>query len=251
MKYLKHPFAIAALVLVAMAVAAYFLQPTPPQIDDVWFINLDKDVKRLEFYMSHAHELPKPPTRWPGTNGRQEERETAREDGVCTSLSKSMDKEENKKSSKVLHNPGVIGCWLSHKRLLQHLATMPVGSHFGHLIMEDDVHLVDNFIQKWEEVRREVPSNWDIVYLGYGNIHGDKLSPHVVRWRTDKASANWGTFGYLVRHGALPHILKQLKYMNSPIDTQYYRMLDDLNVYMLDPALIYADEHMPSTILTL
>jgi len=251
MKFVKSPVVIAVSILVVLLVAAYLLRSTPPQIDDIWFINLDKDTERMKFFMSHAAELPQPPKRWPGTHGKHEERDTAREDGVCTSLSKSMNKADNEKSSKVLHNPGVIGCWLSHKRLLKHLATLPVSSQFGHLIMEDDVHLVDNFVGKWEEVRHEIPSNWDMVYLGYGNLHGDPISPHVVRWRTDKASANWGTFGYLVRHGAIPYMLKQLTFMNSPIDTQYYRMFNDLNVYMLDPALVYADEHMVSTILTL
>jgi GR25 family glycosyltransferase involved in LPS biosynthesis len=251
MKVSHSSVLFAFAVLLVLGVVSYWLQPTPPQINDAWFINLDKDTERLAFFMSHADELPVAPQRWPGTHGKHEERWTAWEDGVCYSLSKSMDKEENKRNSKVIHNPGVIGCWLSHKRLLKHLATLPVGPQHGHFILEDDVHLVEDFKAKWEQVRHEVPSDWDIVYFGCGKPHGTKVSPHVLKAGCGERTANTGTFGYLVRHGALPYILTCLTFMNSPIDVQYYRMLTKRNVYILEPHLVYADEHVPSTILTL
>ena len=251
MKFTQHSGLLLTAILLVLGVAAYLLQPTPPQIDDVWFINLDKDTERLAFYKSHAAELPKTPRRWSGTYGKNEDRMAAWRDGVAFVWSTVPDESENKRSTTILSRPGVLGAWLSHKRLLQHLATLPVSSSHGHLIMEDDVHLVPDFVPTWERLRHEVPGNWDIVYLGCGKQSGVHVAPHVLRAKGEERSANTGAFGYLVRHGFIPHMLKQLEYMNAPIDVQYYRMLTDRNVYIMDPHLIYADEHMVSTILTM
>ena len=243
-------FLVAAVVLV-LAALAFFLRPVAPAIDDIWFINLDKDTERLAFFESHAAELPRKPQRWPGTYGKSEDRMAAWRDGVAFLWSTVPDEAENKRTSTILSRPGVLGCWLSHKRLLKHLASLPVASSHGHLIMEDDVHLVPEFTAKWETVRHHVPSDWDIVYLGCGKENGTPVNPHVIRAKNDQRSANTGCFGYLVRHGFLPHMLKQLEYMNAPIDVQLYRMVTDQHVYIVKPHLIYTDEHMVSTILSM
>jgi hypothetical protein len=248
---MKSTGLLAVLVLFVLGFLAYGLRPTPPQIDDAWFINLDKDKERLAFFESHAEELPVRPQRWPGTYGKGEDRMAAWRDGVAFLWSTVPDEAENKRTSTILSRPGVLGAWLSHKRLLQLLASLPVPSSHGHLILEDDIHFVPDLKAKWEEVRHEVPSDWDIVYLGVGKENGVSVSPHVLRAQGDKRSANTGCFGYLVRHGFIPHMLKQLEYMNAPIDVQIYRMLTSQHIYIVTPHLVYADEHMVSTILTM
>jgi len=242
---------LVVVVLIVLGGIAYALQRTPPQIDDLWFINLDKDTDRLAYFMSHAAELPLTPQRWPGTYGKGEDRMAAWRSGVAFLWSTVPDEAENKRTTTILSRPGVLGCWLSHKRLLTHLASLPVASSHGHLILEDDVHLVPDFTAKWESVRHHVPSDWDLVYLGVGKEHGVPVNSHVVRATNDVRSANTGCFGYLVRHGFLPYMLKQLEYMNAPIDVQIYRMLTDRSLYIVTPHLVYADEHMVSTILTM
>ena len=57
---MKSTGLLAVLVLFVLGFLAYGLRPTPPQIDDAWFINLDKDTERRAFFESHADELPVP-----------------------------------------------------------------------------------------------------------------------------------------------------------------------------------------------
>jgi GR25 family glycosyltransferase involved in LPS biosynthesis len=249
---MKYPKTSLILFFITISIIILYLlyRYRKPSIDDIWFINLDRDVERYNFYMSMANRLPLRANRWPGTDGKKEERHTALLDGVSTGLSISMDKEANSKSSKVLTHPGVIGCWLSHKRLLKHLNTLNVPDHYGHLIMEDDIIIPENFNERWPSIQNEIPYNWDIVYFFTGKTYGKRISKNVLQWKNDKIRANWGTQTYLVRHGALPFMLSKLKYMDSPIDCQYYRHFGSLNVYILDPPLIQHSD-MESTILNM
>ena len=240
-----------AIGVVTVAVILYLSQGSRPQINDIWVINLDKDTKRLEHYMKQVKAIPAPVHRWAATHGRQVERDDARAEGVCSSLTRSADPEENKKTTKIIHKPGVVGCWLSHKRLLTHLSTLPVSSNTGHLITEDDVDIPADFSAKWDAVRTTIPRDWDIVYFGVGRLYGDRLTDTLVRWKPNKIAGNTGTYAYMVRHGALPHMLEKLEFMNSPIDVQYSRMLGALHIYIVDPSLIRAGDLFPSSILAL
>lgn len=252
MKYPRTSVLLFASLLLFLSLFLIYLfhRYRKPTIDDIWYINLDRDLDRQTYFRGMAHRLPKPANRWSGTDGKKEERHTALMDGVSTGFTKSMDKEANDKSTKVLNHPGVIGCWLSHKRLLQHLQTLDVPDHYGHLVLEDDIVIPENFQEQWNTIQPHIPNNWDFVYFYTMNTYGDRINPYVVQWKNDKIRANAGTQGYLVRHGALPAILSKLRYMDSPIDCQYYRHFGDLNVYIVDPPLIQHSE-MESTILTM
>jgi len=190
--------------------------------------------------MKYQPNLPKPIQVWVGTNGKEEERATAEKDGIPLSMSESDEWIENDSSTKVLKNPGVIGCWLSHKRLLQHLSTLDVPDSAGHYINEDDNAIPSDFIEKWNTVRTNVPSDWDMIYLGILNPHGKKVNDSLIQWTFDKDDANWGTHSYIVRHGAIPYILKKLTYMIRAIDSHYNQVLTDLNIYTADPVLTSA-----------
>jgi GR25 family glycosyltransferase involved in LPS biosynthesis len=150
----------------------------------------------------------------------------------------SDDESKNKETTTILQKPGVIGCWLSHKRLLRHLNSLHVSSSFGHLITEDDVDIPADFAERWAALRSRIPSNWDVVYLGAGKPTGSPVANGVLRAVKQEDSGNTGTYAYLVRHGAIPAILTKLEFMSSPIDKQYYKTFTDLNVYVLNPALI-------------
>lgn len=238
---------IYALIFVCFLILVYVFQPVRCTIDDIWVVNMDKDKARMNKYMEMARYLPRPVNRWPGTNGREETRTKAAQEGVSTFITKSMKNEENLKSDMIFFKPGVVGCWLSHKRLLRHLSTLNVPDQFGHLITEDDIIVPTDFTSRWEKIRGYIPYDWDIVYFYVGGVHGHRLNPYVLKWRNDKYAANWGTVAYMVRHGAVPHILKQLKYMDSPIDVQYYRRLENLKIYILDPQLITTGD-FPTTL---
>jgi len=234
--------------LVILLVIAFMYYRVTPSIDDIWVLNLDKDKERFQKVLDQQHLLPQKVNRWKATYGKEEDRGAAEKDGVNNVLSKSGDIELNRRSPKVHNLPGEIGCWLSHKRLLRHLNTLNVSPNFGHLILEDDVLIDKDFARKWDAVKQSIPGDWDFIYLGIIDIIGDRINENVVRWKHTEAWGNFGTHAYIVRHRAIPHILDKLKYMNAPIDVQYYNMLEDLKIYIVDPKLVLTDEGFESTI---
>jgi hypothetical protein len=238
-------------VIVACLVTYYISSQiyVVPSIDTIWVVNLDKDVDRMEHIRSQQDRLPKPIQRWRGAYGKEEDREQiVRDDGVQLIITKSSVAEENKKSSKVLNKAGEVGCWLSHKRLLTHLHKGDYPPNFGHLICEDDMVVPHDFMVRWEKIRQTIPTDWDMIYLGVGGPHGDRINENVLRWRNDAEAGNWGTHGYMVRHRSIGLILDKLVLMGGPIDVQYYKMLGNLNIYIVNPDLILTEPAFESSI---
>jgi GR25 family glycosyltransferase involved in LPS biosynthesis len=230
---------------------AYCVRPTPPSVDDAWVINLDKDKERLGQFLRDAQVLNQTVQRWPATYGKDVERTDAEDEGIHPSLTGPDNMKDRHKTTKIIRRPGEYGCWLSHKRLLQHLATLPVSASHGHLILEDDCEIPSDFPLRWSQVRQEVPSDWDMVFLGIHNVHGTRVSDHVLRYQHGRqGGGNWGTHGYLVRHGAIPGILQTLEYYHAPIDVQYYRTLQHKKIYILDPTLVKQREGVVSNIVS-
>ncbi len=243
-----HTWLIILFVFLAASITYYMWNYVTPSIDDIWVLNLDKDTERLKILMKQQPLLPQKINRWKATYGKEEDRDRAAKDGVNHILSKSGDIELNKSNKNVINIPGEIGCWLSHKRLLRHLNTLDVSPNFGHLILEDDVLIDKDFLQKWDKIKLSIPGDWDFIYLGISNIVGDRMNEHVVKWKNSADWGNYGTYAYIIRHRAIPHILDKLNFMSAAIDAQYYNMLGGLNIYIIDPPLILADEEIESTI---
>lgn len=225
----------------------YFIQT--PNINTAWVINLDKDTQRLEKIREQEKYLPVKFQRWTAAYGKEEDRfKIAETDGVGEIISRSVNNEENSKSNKVLQRGGEIGCWLSHKRLLTYLSKQDYPENYGHLICEDDVIIDRDFIRKWNTLKTNIPSDWEMIYIGVGGPHGEKIADGILRWKNDKGAGNWGTYAYLVRHKSIKKILKSLTLMAAPIDVQYYKMLGGTNIYILDPPLINPTEEFGSSI---
>jgi glycosyl transferase family 25 len=243
-----YAYPVAIIIVISLVIYYVFFTNVRPSIDDIWVINLDKDKDKLQHVMKQQDKFPVKINRWVGTYGKDEDRTNADKDGVHFMLSRSDNAEENNKSNKILSKPGEIGCWLSHKRLLRNLYKMNVPPNYGHLILEDDAVVQTDFNKKWNNIRKSIPTDWDIVYLGINKMVGDRLNEHVFRWRNDKSSGNWGCHGYLVRHRSLKHILEKLRFMTAPIDVQFYNMLGDLNIYIVNPPLITVNAELESSI---
>jgi GR25 family glycosyltransferase involved in LPS biosynthesis len=225
----------------------YFIQT--PDINTAWVINLDKDTQRLEKFREQETYLPVKFQRWAAAYGKEEDRiNIAKMDGVEEIISRSANNEENSKSNKVLQRGGEIGCWLTHKRLLTYLSKQDYPENYGHLICEDDVIIDRDFIRKWNTLKTNIPSDWEMIYIGVGGPYGEKIADGILRWKNDKNAGNWGTYAYLVRHKSIKKILKSLTLMAAPIDVQYYKMLGGTNIYILNPPLIIATDEFGSSI---
>lgn len=61
---------------------------------------------------------------------------------------------------------GHYGCWDSHRRLLEKIKEEKIEYT---LVLEDDVVVVDDFIENLQLILNELPEDWDLLYLGGWN----------------------------------------------------------------------------------
>jgi GR25 family glycosyltransferase involved in LPS biosynthesis len=235
-----NAYTLAIYGLVGVILVYFFYTLWSPygaaQVDDIWVINLDRSPARWAHMVNSTQSLGTIVNRYPAMDGKTiTDPHTVHAEGVGYYFMRGKDKGD-------VINKGVVGCWLSHKRLLTHLAGLTgVGAGFGHLILEDDVQLPDNFLSgsdRWSIVARGVPHDWDIVYLGMSDeAKGTPVADGVVK--LSPGPKQWGTYAYLVKHGSIKtKLLPALRFMTDAIDEQYNTLFNDINAYCIRPAVI-------------
>ena len=115
---------------------------------------------------------------------------------------------------------GAIGCYLSHYNIWKN--ELNKGRNI--LVLEDDVILRKNLIKNFKEIYKQIPENWDIVYLGASNIYGKKIDRNIVEpIKTKNGSTfNTGMYGMLINKKALPILIKDSIPIDNNID-QYIK----------------------------
>jgi hypothetical protein len=203
-----------------------------------WVINLDTRPDRwAKFKNMNAN-------RWNATNGREITRDEALNDGVSSIMMRitNCSRLEYYTSFKIENNHGKIGCWLSHKKLLQHLLTLKYEDSYAHLILEDDVCL--DQLSEWDNISNLVPSDWDIVYIGIKHPDlSQRIGCGIYRGVTShECKKNYGTHAYFVKHGSIAGILQQLRFMTHEIDLQLNLLFETKKVYIIDPPIVTLSE---------
>jgi GR25 family glycosyltransferase involved in LPS biosynthesis len=133
---------------------------------------------------------------------------------------------------------GVIGCFLAQRNLLKKIAKDHPKNTEGTLILEDDVIFPNTFQKDLERIYPEVPSDWDVLFLGRTVTSGKRVGKHVIKFgpRTHK---NWGNWAYVVRHKTMKKkLLPRLKVMTDGIDVQFNRFSDKVNMYVIQPNIV-------------
>ena len=238
-------YGIIIIALLSFYIIYIFGHSYRPTINSTHAMNLDKDKKRWETLMKSAAAAGLPIERWPATYGKDIPYEDLRELGVGHALVKP---DRHDKKNERLVNLGVVGCFISTRRLLTHLSEQPFSNSAGHLILDDDIVIPEGFLQAWEEKRQLIPADWDIIYLGIWDITGKDVAHGVKKLRSARPgekAPNVGTFAYVVRHGAIKtKILPWLRYMFDAVDEQYVHKFDEWNVYGVEPNIIKVNDEM-------
>ena len=221
-----------------------------PTIDTVNVINLDDDIKRWDSLYPSLKKIKPTPVRWSATHGKDLLRTEMHKLGIGFAMVHSG-KGPYEKQHKDLRNLGTVGCFLSHKSLLTSLSNMNLPDTAGHLILEDDIEVPRKFLRQgdvWSKVKSQIPQDWDIVYLGIHAPVGEQISPNILKLKHAlNDEGNWGTHGYLVRHGALKtKVLPWFNYMIDSIDLQLNIKFDTWNVYSIQPDIIKLNKKQAS-----
>jgi GR25 family glycosyltransferase involved in LPS biosynthesis len=148
------------------------------------------------------------------------------------------------------YNLGVIGCYLSHRSLFRKVAD---SQDIGTLVLEDDAIVPTDFFSRLAAIEKEVPSDWDIIFLSKTAIDGDKVSDHILKLKKDiTGTKNFGTWAFIVKNSSLKtKILPVLENMLDNIDMHLNRYADTINMYLTQPEIIsLSSENSSKSIIT-
>lgn len=129
--------------------------------------------------------------------------------------------------------PGHVGCILSHLMLWNILIHQPEDEF---LILEDDVILCENFFEKFANFKLELPSDWEMAYVGW--IPNDKDD---VTYVSEKVVilTPMCTHAYLVKKSALKVLIETNQLAWSHIDIQIVeKSLPKLKYYVSKESLV-------------
>lgn len=217
---------------------------TSPFFQDAYAITMDPASKRYTDIKAFATAAHVPLEPWKGTLVTPEMKDTLPEQGVGTTNYKDR--------TGAVFNLGVIGAFLAHRALFKHVAeTAPTKP--GTLIFEDDVEIPADFYDKLAAIEKEVPADWDFIFLDKLYTVGKPVSKHIMKLDKDMtATKNWGIWAYIVKNSSLKdRILPRLEHMLDVPDIQLAKFADVLNMYLITPSIVQQDRNnAPKSVVT-
>jgi GR25 family glycosyltransferase involved in LPS biosynthesis len=149
----------------------------------------------------------------------------------------------------------VMGCALSHLSLWLELASES-GACENYLVLEDDVKFSPDWLARWEEAAKEIPADYDVLYLG-GVLPPNRkgyeglLEPVNASWARVRENQMFGqptptryfhfcNYAYILSRRGAQKILQGLGkrggYYTSA-DHMICNRVEDMNHYMLNPLI--------------
>lgn len=139
--------------------------------------------------------------------------------------------------------PNTMACFLSHIKCLNEF--MKTQQDYI-IVIEDDVKLDKNIIQKLYKIKRELTNirdEVDLLFLGGTRVCGVKYSESLIKPIQTNPNCNAGTFGYLLSRRGAQIILD--KFNEDGIYKMYDHQIRDyfplMQVYTCNPPIILHD----------
>lgn len=132
---------------------------------------------------------------------------------------------------------GAVGCLRSHRGALQDAWSK---GHQTVCVFEDDVVLQPDFNDRLARALQDVPTNWDMLYLGC-HWHG-LPEPVQVRGMIHRLRC-FGVFGVMMRRNAIKRVLSITQAEEVPLDNYLYSSVQPgMQVYAVIPFLVKVSE---------
>ncbi len=197
----------------------------------VYIINLEQSKKRLKFISQQLSKAKIDFIRFNAIDGRKLNTDALYEDGTV--------------SAKWLKK-GQIGVAMSHITLWK---TIKNWEEDAAIIFEDDVFVPPDFWKKLKIIEKELPDNWDMVFLGGTSIIGNRYSKNLITPTREatKGLYNTGFFAYMVNKKALNTLMEKSKPLVTAIDNQVKDYaFKHLNIFYANPQLITHNYNLSS-----
>jgi glycosyl transferase, family 25 len=212
---------------------------------EVFLINLDRDMDKLSRVTSILSENQIKFKRFPGIDGKEYIKHIQKNSHIANNITPLCQK---------FCTPGTIGIYLTHLAIWQKIVDDGIPNA---LIMEDDVYPAKHANEKIIEYWKEVPEDWDVVYLGcfgacyprpndnniieylYGYLGHIKNAGKVISTHVFVPRNPHGMHGYAVSLKGALKLLNIFKKASFHIDMQIPLYCKELNIYAIHPNLIY------------
>jgi GR25 family glycosyltransferase involved in LPS biosynthesis len=202
-----------------------------------YVINLDSSKDRLDTIMKDAQAAKLKLTRFPAVKidksilgddwGAALQRQGI---GVLIYL----DDKEN------MQHAGTIGCYLSHKNLIDSIWKDKSNTALATLIFEDDAIIPEDMVEHLIAKAKDLPDDWDMCFLGKHPVSATPLKGSIQKLKDGfNPYTNNGTWAYMVKNASIKSkIMPTFEIMMGGLDTHYNCFLDKINIYVIVEKLV-------------
>jgi GR25 family glycosyltransferase involved in LPS biosynthesis len=202
--------------------------------EKVFVINMDTDTKRLE---SVTNELNKINTKFIRTPG--------------IIADKGLRSQEGTFWGKYFNPSSAFGISQAHHKIWK---TVVEKNYSSVLCLEDDINFVDNISDIIPKAMKELPDDWDILYLGcitccdmdnisiYEKII-EYINPTLKNYSTylNTGGIFFGTEAYAISNKGARKLLEQIGKINWHVDLDITFSTNNLNSFKIKPSVAYQD----------
>lgn len=127
---------------------------------------------------------------------------------------------------------GSVGATISHLFALKYAKQLNLRNV---LILEDDICFLENINEKFNEITAEIPTNWDMLYLGGTHYSApQKVSKHIY-----KIDHVLGATAIAINGHFLNTAIAYASRIDQAIDLSYKMLQEKYNVYITNPHLVW------------
>jgi GR25 family glycosyltransferase involved in LPS biosynthesis len=129
---------------------------------------------------------------------------------------------------------GAVGCALSQFFAIKYAKQLGLNNFF---LLEDDIQFEDNINNIFDEYVKEVPEDWDMLYLGGQHYHGmnlQQISEHVY-----KCEYTLAAHSVAFKSTVFDRFINNLIDITKPCDVHYAESHKEINAYVFIPHLTW------------
>jgi len=212
----------------------YYTNSNVINIDKTIVINMKKDKERLDYIKKQCQKANIKFERFNGIDGTKLNIDELKKNKVIE-IHKNSFFNHNKQGRNSLK--GSIGCALTHKKIWEQIINL---ENKNTLIFEDDVIIPKNFLKKFNSYSKQIPNDWDIIFLGGVRIFGKQITKNIIKAVStpDNIMSNCGLYAYIVNKNSAQKLINKCNPINNYIDIQINRHYNTLNAYYIQPNII-------------
>lgn len=129
-------------------------------------------------------------------------------------------------------------CSLSHIHIIQQAKFCGWDNVF---VFEDDVELKDGFNQIFDRAIKDVPDDWELLYLGASH-HNEAPPPVKITDNVFRVTKGFCTHAYAIRSTVYDIVLADALRMAEPIDSALTRIQQRGKSYVINPPIAFQRE---------